>query len=532
MQDHRPTFQLGHFVLHGAWVWLLGIVNHFRKVVRDMTALPILIHSLAVVFAFSSCTSPSRDGLPPGSPFAETQVAGKPARIAEPLPDGVAVGDVSSHSAILWLRTDGPKSVQIEWASVEAWEKMSQMASALPPMARTPVMRTGPETDYTVSIPLDELSPGTRYRYHVLVGDHNPTPPTTRGAVVAKGEFSTLPEASLSIPLTFAWSGDLGGMGHCRTGDSGYPIFDVILAQHPDFFIFLGDTIYSDHTCPSPPNEPGADFVAKTLAEYRARHRYQRGALALRRFLKTIPVYVTWDDHEVKNNFAGPVEPQMPEGRMAFREYWPIRTTVNDPHRLYRSVRYGSDIEMFLLDTRQYRSRNAELDGTKKTMLGPSQLRWLLDGLASSDATWKVVVTSVPLSVPKEGTKSEPGYDGWAGGADQTGFERERQVIVDAVVKHKLKNVIFLAGDVHFVQANAYDPDDDGKIDFHEFVAGPLSASHRRMTQPSLNLRPKNLISEAGYNNFGMVRVTARSFDVSVIDESGKTRFSHSIAAQ
>lgn len=105
-------------------------------------------------------------------------------------------------------------------------------------------------------------------------------------------------------------------------------------------------------------------------------------------------------------------------------------------------------------------------------------------------------------------------------------------MIVDAIVKRKLKNVVFLAGDVHFVQANAYDPDDDGKIDFHEFVAGPLSASHRRMTQPSLNLRPKNLISEAGYDNFGMVRVTARSFDVSVIDESGKTRFSHSIAAQ
>ncbi len=532
MQDHRLTFQLGHFEFHGEWGWLLGLSDPLWKVTREMAVLLGLVGSFTVVLAFTNCTSPSKEGLPPGSPFADTQVSAKPARIVGPLPHGIAVGDVSSHSAILWLRTDGPKAVQVEWASVEAWEKISLSASVFPPTARTPVIMMGPETDYTASIPLDELSPMTRYRYHILIGDPHSTRSEKSWILAAKGEFSTLPDASLSIPLTFAWSGDLGGMGHCRRGESGYPIFDVMLAQRPDFFIFLGDTIYADHTCPSPPNEPGADFVATTLADYRARHRYQRDAAALRRFLEAVPVYVTWDDHEVKNNFAGPAELQMPEGRMAFREYWPIRTTANDPHRLYRSIRYGSDVELFLLDTRQYRSRNAEPDGPKKTMLGPSQLRWLVDGLTSSDATWKVVATSVPLSVAKAGTKSEPGYDGWAGGPDQTGFERERQVIVDTILEHKLKNVVFLSGDVHFVQANAYDPDDDGKTDFYEFVAGPLSASANRLSLPSLNLRPKNLVNEKGYNNFGLVHVTSRSFDVAAIDESGKTRFSYSIAAQ
>ncbi|WP_455377769.1 alkaline phosphatase D family protein [Petrachloros mirabilis] len=499
-----------------------------------MTILKILVFFILVFSPTAACTSVSREGLPPGSPFAEETIAPKPPQVIGPLPDGIAVGDVSSHSAVLWLRTDGPKSVRVEWAPVEAWEKeqMSERASDLPATARTSTNATGSKTDYTLSMSIDDLSPATKYRYRILVGDPGLKDFKARETMAWTGEFTTLPKASVSHPLTFAWSGDLGGQQRCRQGEAGYPIFDVIRVQQPDFFIFLGDTIYSDNVCPSPPNEAGADFVATTLTEYRARHRYQRGAAALRRFLEVVPVYVTWDDHEVKNNFSGPVEPQMAEGRMAFQEYWPIRTAPNDPHRLYRSVRYGAAVELFLLDTRQYRSRNAEPDGPKKTMLGPSQLRWLLDGLTSSDATWKVVVTSVPLSISKGGGKAVPGYDGWAGGPDQTGFELERQMIVEVILKHKLKNVVFLAGDVHFVQANAYDPDDDGKVDFHEFVAGPLSAAFGRLTPPSLNLRPKNLINEAGYYNFGLVHATSSWFAVDIIDDAGKTRFSHKIMAQ
>lgn len=489
-----------------------------------LLALPL---SLAVFLFMVSCTSASREGLPPGSPFADVTASVKPL-----LPDGTAVGDVTSQSAVLWLRTEGPKTVQVEWASVEAWKKMSAMASVQSAAAHTPIMLTGPETDYTLSIPLDRLAPATRYRYHIVVWEAEQSGSASTRSVAAQGEFTTLPDAGTSAPVTFAWSGDLGGQHRCRQGAAGYPIFDTIRTQQPDFFIFLGDTIYSDDVCPSPPNEPGANFTATTLAEYRARQRYQRGAAALQRFLDAIPVYVTWDDHEVKNNFAGPFESQMPAGRQAFREYWPIRTDASDPHRLYRTIRYGADLELFLLDTRQYRSKNADQDGPAKTMLGAQQLKWLLEGLRASTATWKVIVTSVPLSVPKGGGSSVPGYDGWAGGSDGTGFERERQVIVDAILEKPMKNVVFLGGDVHWVQANIYDVNQDRTPDFYEFVAGPLSARPGRLTPPSPTLHPKNLINEEGYDNFGLVRVSKEAFTLSVIDDAGKTRFTHNISAQ
>ncbi len=476
----------------------------------------------------SGCVSPSRAELPPGSPFADQIELEKPS-----LPDGTAVGDITRHSAELWLKTQGPKQVQVEWASAEAWRKISAMGSVQAPVARTSPILTGSETDFTLKISFEKLVPATRYRYYVLVND----PDQRVGAssprrVAAQGEFTTLPDPAISTPVTFAWSGDLGGQDHCRRGEAGYPIFDTIRDQKPDFFIFLGDTIYADNVCASPPNDPGSNFMATTLADYRAKHHYQRGAASLRRLLETVPVYVVWDDHEVKNNFAGPFEAQMPAGRQAFREYWPIHTDGTDPNRLYRSIRYGSGLEVFLLDTRQYRSRNADPDGPAKTMLGAAQLQWLLEGLATSTATWKVIVTSVPLSIPKGGGLAVPGYDGWAGGTDGTGFERERQVIVDAILHKAISNVVFLGGDVHWVQANAYDPNEDGVADFHEFVSGPLSAYYGRLTAPSPALHPTTLINDAGYENFGLVRVTAETFEVSVVDASGKTRFAYKVPKQ
>ncbi len=485
------------------------------------TLFPGVCSLVVASFCVSFALSPS-EGVRPSSSFEERSFL-----VSDLLPQGVAVGDVSSHRALLWLRTDGPASVQIEWAPLSLWETAAKLATVVAPVPRTALLATTAETDYTLTVPLEGLSPATHYRYHVMIGSGDQPKKEFSGKLAAEGDFITLPESNTSAAVTFAWSGDLGGQGRCRQGVGGYPIFDVIDRRKIDFFLFLGDTIYADNLCPSPPNEPGADFKATTLETYRLRHRYQRGAEALQRFLRTVPVYAIWDDHEVRDNFSGPFDPYMPAGRQAFREYWPIDSPEKEPNRLYRSVRYGADLELFILDTRQYRSRNEDQDGPDKTMLGSTQLQWLLDGLRTSTATWKVIATSVPLSIVKGGV----GNDGWGADNNGVGFERERQVIVDAILRQKLKNVVFLGGDVHWVQANAYDPDQDGHIDFHEYMAGPLSARPGRITAASEGLHPTRLVNESGYQNFGLVRATRHSFDVTVIDEAGDTRFSHHVAA-
>src|SRR6187549_1221291 len=92
---------------------------------REVSSIFVAIVAICVVFlAFSSCVSSAREGLPPGSPFTDQVELEKPN-----LPDGTAVGDITSHSAELWLKTQGPKRIQVEWASVEAWKRISAMAS-------------------------------------------------------------------------------------------------------------------------------------------------------------------------------------------------------------------------------------------------------------------------------------------------------------------------------------------------------------------------------------------------------------------
>ena len=494
--------------------------------------VPSFLHATviaAMIVSFVAGCAPShRSGLPPGSPFSEAMLP-----VASLLPQGVAVGDVDPYSSLVWLRTQEPAQVQIEYAPVTEWGTAGAGSDRLPVLAKTPLFRTGTDHDLTLTASLDRLKPATRYRYQVLVARESASAGlATEVTVAARGEFTTAPEPTVHAPVTFAWSGDLGGQHRCRDEHDGYPIFDQIRNRNIDFFVFLGDTIYGDDVCPSPPNAPGGDFTASTLDRYRAKHRYQRGAAALQRLLATVPVSVIWDDHEVRNNFAGPFDPQMPLGRQALLDYWPIRTPADDPHRLYRRVRYGMDVELFILDTRQYRSRNADLDGPGKTMLGEAQRTWLIDGLRQSTATWKVIATSVPLSIPKGGSEAVPGNDGWAGGPDGTGFETELRTIVDAIVSQPIKNVVWIATDVHFAQANAYDPNRDGVADFHEFVAGPLSAGVGRMTPARETWKPTTLFHDGGYFNFGTLMVQGSTLEVTIVDDSGKVRFTHRLAAR
>jgi alkaline phosphatase D len=441
---------------------------------------------------------------------------------------------VSSHSAILWLRTDGPARIRLEYGPLTSGG--DREAPAFQPATHHPVAyETVTDRDYTLTIQLDDLHPATAYGFRltaVPMASSENQAKTELPPEAVTGRFTTLPDASARGPVEFGWSADLGGQAFCRDTTAGYPIFDVARLFPMEFFLLLGDTIYADEICPVPPNAPGSNFTAGTLEAYRAKHRYQRGSLALQRFLAAIPVFAIWDDHEVRNNFSGPFEEKMPIGREAFFDYWPIRRDRDDPNRLYRRLRAGSTVEVFMLDTRQYRSRNGDPDGPGKTMLGEAQLAWLLDGLVHSTAVWKVIASSVPLSVPKPAPGHTPGSDGWVNGEDGTGFETELKRIADSIVSRKIRNVVWLAADVHFVEAIAYDVDRDGREDFHEFVAGPLSAAGGRMAAPRSPFQIRTLVYEGGYRNFGIVSADEASFDVTIIDDTGRRRFSYRVAAQ
>jgi alkaline phosphatase D len=470
------------------------------------------------LLASAGCTGAGQTSPPAGNPFPDDWVA----VTTVPLPHGVASGDLTGRSARIWLRTSWPAQVELEWMP-DGRDKND---------GRALVFSTSPDRDFTATVLIENLRPAARYRYVVKARRTDQRPSREVIEESGSGVFSTPPADDKSEPFTFLWSGDLGGQKRCRDSWVGYPIFYRMLQVKPDFTILAGDTIYGDDMCPSPPNAPGSESTASTLDQFRAKHRYQRESAAMQRFLASVPVYAIWDDHEVRNNFSGPHDPLMPAGRQAFLEYWPVGTPPEEPTRLYRKFRRGADAEFFVLDTRQYRDRNADPDGPTKTMLGVAQRDWLIEGLTHSTATWKFIVSSVPLSNPKNGTAQTPGNDSWMRAADGTGFQTELRTIVNAMLKHRVRNVVWLAGDVHYAQVNAYDPNGDGTPDFHEFIAGPLSAAPGKPFSPDSSFKPTTLHSEGGFYNFGLVTVNKGDLHLEIVDDTGLPRFTRTFKAQ
>lgn len=422
-----------------------------------------------------------------------------------------AVAEVTATSAILWARGAEPGDIAVELAPADGGA------------ALTRTMHVAADGDLLGRVTVTGLTPATRYRYRVRQGER-----------VVAGELGTAPEPTTAAKVTLQWSGDLGGGGFCRLVDGGYRIFPAMIRRTADFFLFVGDTIYGDVPCNRPGVVPGANFVATSVAQYRARHRYNREDPGLQALLRRTPVYAIWDDHEVRNDFAGPTDPRMPAGRQAFLDYWPVAAPGDDPTRLYRAVRWGRLLEMFILDTRQYRSPDAEPDGPGKTMLGAAQRAWLVDSLAASDATWKIVVSSVSLSVP---TGRPERRDGWTGATifglvpeNPTGFATERDAILRDLRARGVRNLVVLAADVHHAEIIRHEPQPG--FTFHEFIAGPLSATLGRPRPLDETLNSRSLFARGGVYNFGEVAIDAAGLTVRIVDEQGTVLFTYTLPPQ
>lgn len=423
----------------------------------------------------------------------------------------VAAGDVTATGAILWARAPGPGQVRIEYGPAGTTGE-----------ARRLTLEASAATDFTVRAPLSGLQPRTRYTYRVAAA-----------GATNDGEFATAPGPEDRVPVRLLWGGDLGSARNCRRVADGYPIFRAMARRNPDFFLFVGDTVYADHSCSGPEFVPGNEAVALTLDGFRAKHRYNRDDEAYAEFLRRVPVSAIWDDHEVRNDFAGPGDPLMPDGRRAFLEYWPIQPPPEEPGRLYRRLRWGALLEVFILDTRQYRSPNTERDGPGKTMLGAAQRRWLLDGLAASTATWKVVVSSVSFSVPTGRAARDSWSNATVWGLPEeggTGFAVERDAIVRALRDRRVRNLVVLAADVHHAELIRHHPTHD--FSFHEFIAGPLAASPGRVRPLDAALNPRSLFARHGVRNFGEVAIEPAHLTASIVDESGTALFTHTIGPE
>ena len=458
---------------------------------------------------------------------------------------GVIVGDVTSSSALLWARADreATLNVALSGGGHGRIEEASAVAAH----------------DFTARVPLEELAPGRTYRYRAWF---SLGPPGAARGPAVEGSFRTAPEAGAAAPLRLAFGGDLNGQNECRDAAEGLPITGTVEAWHPDVFVGLGDMIYADNTCSAVglygnAQIPGGFGPAADVPAFWAHWRYTRADEGLERLLEGTDYVGVWDDHEVVNDF-GPLNDTrstppytpgvhlMPMGLQAFRDYTPVAIAPNTPLRLYRSFRWGKNLELIVLDTRQYRDPNFadDSDARPKTMLGREQLTWLKQQLTASDATWKVIVSSVPMSIPT-GFPPTNGRDGWANFDQSTGYERELLDILGFMHVHNIRNTVWITTDVHFAEAFSYTPfAADSDFVVHELVTGPMNAGIFPTADFDTTLHPDRLAffgppspgavtswtQAKHWFNFGELELdTSGSLTMRIVNTAGEIEFERTL---
>ena len=367
---------------------------------------------------------------------------------------GVASGDPTPDSIVLWTKLDS--AVVSQANASELGIEVDFEISDSPNF--TTIRRKGtvvalPEMSHSVHAEIRGLEPAREYYFRWMVAGENST----------TGRAKTAPAAYAEVDnFNFAFAS-------CQQYEQGFFTAYQHMAQEDlDLIVHLGDYIYESSW--------GENLVRAhegpeihTLADYRARYVTYKSDPHLQAAHAAAPWIVTWDDHEVDNNYAGlvPEDDQTPAQLLqrrkaayqAYYEFMPIRLPVGragPDMPIHRRFRFGNLLEMNVLDTRQYRSDQSCGDGRKvscsehqessRTLLGEAQKDWLFESLATSDAHWNVLAQQVMMaglrSVSDTGEELWP-MDIW------DGYPYERRELLQHMVDVRTPNPVVLTGDIH-----------------------------------------------------------------------------------
>ncbi|CAL9484447.1 Alkaline phosphatase D [Streptomyces sp. enrichment culture] len=392
-----------------------------------------------------------------------------PATPRAPLADypfklGVASGDPLPDSVVLWTRlatdpvaADGrggmpQRSYTVRW-EVAADERFRRVV-------RRGTATASPELGHSVHPEVWGLRPGRDYFYRFSVGGEISPVGRTRTAP----PYGTMPPA-----VTFAFAS-------CAAWPDGYyTAYRHMAAENLDVVVHLGDYIYEYgiNENGGRRNTPiGPQFAAETtdLARYRLQYGLYKSDPDLMAAHASAPFIVTFDDHEVENNWAGGIPEAgsqsqgalfMPRRAAAFQAYYenlPLRAAQmpSGPDiQIYRRLSYGRLIDFNVLDTRQYRDDQPYGDGShapgpetgdpRRTMMGWEQEKWLLDNFTSSKARWQVLANQAPMAR----TDRDPGPEELVFMDPWDGYEANRERVLRGARARGVDNLIVITGDRH-----------------------------------------------------------------------------------
>jgi alkaline phosphatase D len=370
---------------------------------------------------------------------------------ANPFTLGVASGEPWEDSVVLWTRLapDALNGGGMSAASVEVkWELASDEQMKI--IVASGMAVAAAELGHAVHVEVFGLQPARWYWYRFMVGNE----------VSPIGRTRTAPAPGvLAERFNFAFA----SCQHYETG--WYTAYKHMCEENLDLVVFLGDYIYEYGAIDGRVRKHNSPEIMG-LNDYRNRYALYKGDALLQRAHAQFPWVVTWDDHEVANNYAGlhvptqktGVEMRRAAAYQAFFEHQPLRPSQlrQGPYMdSYRDLSFGRLIEMQVLDTRQFRTPQPCGDGTKEacaevfdtqaTILGRAQKRWLMRNLDRSSARWNVLAQQVmmtPLDM-EPGPMRKFSMDKWSG------YNVETKQLMQFLAARKPSNPIVLTGDIH-----------------------------------------------------------------------------------
>ena len=420
----------------------------------------------------------------PRSLWSQTRVSSNPFTL------GVASGSPTFDSVVLWTRLHVPgafgarpvrDSVMVRWevAHDDQFTRIVQNGQLL----------AVPEFAHSVHAEVTGLEADRWYFYRFMTGD----------AVSPVGRTRTFPKPGAVVAkLRLAYAS-------CQKWEDGYfSAWRHMREENLDTVIFLGDYIYEYPGTSSKVRHPTGGWVL-TLEDYRRRYALYKRDADLQAMHGACPWLITWDDHEVQNDYAGlqagnsgVADPSLPSDFLmrraaayqAWYEHMPIRTSVltqglaglvrGAEMRIYQRLEYGQLASLYLLDARQYKDPQACTKGgglgsgtlnpatcaqwydPQRSLLGHQQERWLYEEFAkrrSREINWNVLGQQTLLG--QRDLKLGPGQTFWNDGWD--GYTAARTRLTDSLRRHAVANPVVLGGDVHenwvgHVKTNYTDP--------------------------------------------------------------------------
>ncbi|MBW4523010.1 MAG: alkaline phosphatase D family protein [Scytolyngbya sp. HA4215-MV1] len=386
---------------------------------------------------------------------------------------GVASGDPLPDGFVLWTRL-APAPLQGGGMPQKAVPVQWQVATdaAMRQVIRRGTAMATPQFAHSVHVEVTGLEPNRWYWYQFRVGSELSQIGRTRTAPVLNSPVDR---------LRFAFAS-------CQNYEHGYyTAYRDMAKQDLDFVVHLGDYIYEGGATPGRPRQHnGSECIS--LEQYRDRYALYKTDLDLQAAHAAFAWIVTWDDHEVANNYAN-LTTQNPRDQatfaqrranayQAYYEHMPLRRSSSPQGadlQLYRRFYFGNLAALHVLDTRQYRSDQPCGDGVKPrcteafaseaTLMGHTQERWLFDGLSRSSAQWNVLAQQVVMAQFKVSLKGNEVFnlDQW------DGYVAARHRLFQFLSDRKPANPIVISGDVH--ASWVYDL----KVDFDDPNSEPIA---------------------------------------------------------